>query len=212
MTKEEFRGWYRHHAHCFPGVDSWLGKHPKHERPGDDAPSQEGILSAWAKCLSDVTLADATLATDLLFRGEEEEPKSFDSHPRAVRRIAKRFSAKRTEDQRYRHYHDGEETYRCLDCQDSGIVTVVHSRSIAAARDGQLRHVKLNPDGRTGLYSAGVACGCERGIRRLKFLEVQYEPQRFVLWQTDDDALWQDVMAFVRPDPNKYLDPQFQAF
>jgi len=157
MTRDEFNDWFLYHAACFTGIHTWLRKVPGKPREGQ--PGRADVLAAWARALSRTDLDDAKAATDKLFEGAEEPPRSYEKHPAAVAAIARKIRGKRGDDSSGPRYIDGHETFHCTRCQDDGRVFCWHTLSMKAAAD-KLRGAskKLSP-----IYSCVVACDCQRG-------------------------------------------------
>lgn len=153
MTKDEFRDWFRYHCARFTGIRSWLAK----VTTGVDAPSEAEILRGWYGVLRNVELVAAKNASDLMLGGEVEEPRGFDRHPAAIRRAAGLSQAGSGGSRnRTRYDSDGNQTYSCLVCFDSGHVICWHPTSMKAAKGGSLGN-------RFTLYSIAVVCSCSAG-------------------------------------------------
>lgn len=183
MTEAEFRRWFQRHTAAFPGLRSWLAKMPP--TGNDGLAGQSEILQNWATVLRDVDFLDAMAATEALARGDEEEPGAYDRHPSAVRAIARRLAAQRIRSRRPLIV-DGEETYACLRCQDTGLVTIYHPRTLALARRGELTPGRL--------YTAAAACTCEAGRRHAWLM--RYSPDRDILVPRPEPAA-EEVMELL---------------
>lgn len=171
MTESEFKDWFAYHRGSFPSIDGWLAKIDQASRNDPDALRSVNILKSWRRTLGDVSLAAAKKATDAMARGDLDEPKSFDSHPKAIRRASHKEGNRRGTIRALKMI-DGEPTYKCPHCLDSGWVDVFHPKSIAAAgeyfrvRDDsevipRLFHKTKNPDGTVQVYTAAASCNCE---------------------------------------------------
>ena len=138
MDRTEFRQWYLEHRAAFPAIDAWLGRMAK-ASDGVDAVKAVDVLRQWERALQDVTYDEACAATQALLRGDADEPRSFEGHPRAIRRLA--FDARgvqRREAVATRRYVvDGEETYSCPRCCDMGYVRVYRRETVRAWRQGK---------------------------------------------------------------------------
>lgn len=157
MTAEEFRTWLRHHVTTFTGVGSWLASFPTTEGA---QPTQAQVRATWFRVLEQTALDDAKDATDALFRGDEQFPHpGFDCHPATVRRLARGFARFRTPPEQAPSY-GREETFRCLQCRDQGLVLVLHPEVVRAARDDAARWLAVG-----STYSAVVCCTCQRAER-----------------------------------------------
>lgn len=191
MTDPEFREWFAHHIARFTGIGSWLAKFTRD-------PSQDDVRYAWADSLRDIGLDDAKAATDAMHRGDEEYPKSFDDHPRSVRRIAGRFRAERSQERNRRRFIDGEETVSCRECRDTGDLQAWHSLAVKAARKGDLFHPTLNPDARGQPYKTCVRCDCDAGDAPKNAAFQPYDSRRHFLVCGVNDDNWQALMAAVQ--------------
>lgn len=177
MKLIDYEDWEQRHFDAFPQTAEWMAGRR------DVAATR----SAWQRALIDVELTDCRQATEAFLRGEEEPPKTPQDWPRFIRRVALRLAGQRRRDRdRHRHSFDGEETFGCLMCQDTGLVTVWHPKSMQAARDG-----KLAPEGNVPRYSAVVRCGCPEGDKRHLLCPVKYDPSKTPLWHPNhaDDNL-----------------------
>lgn len=158
MTKDEFRVWFSAHCLAFTGLGEWFRGLPR-DSSGMSQATQSGLLGAWYRVLQDVALSDATEATALLFR--ESEQIYFDRHPSTIRRLASQVAADRQRVEGIRRWPNTSqgETYRCLDCQDDGLLTIWDKRAYAAVRSGTFELKTC----RTLVCTA--ACRCARGDR-----------------------------------------------
>lgn len=204
MIMIDFRSWYAHHTSLFPAVDGWLTKFPDTVRR-EGEPTQQAVLGAWARILSDVDLKFAKQASDLLAKGQEEfHDRSFDCHPRTVRTIAMKLAGTQRRAQAAQQRSlDGEELFDCGFCRDTGIVEVYVPKflewAVEALADvpdpgpGQRlswqRHPLVLKDRPTGLpFSCAIACTCSRGGPKQKGLRgyvfnaerhIPYDPFKF---------------------------------
>lgn len=138
MTPDEFDQWLDHHAGMYPGVKRWLAK-----------PENEGVEAAWERLLSRTSLEAAKRASMELFE-QDEQPRGFGEHPRAVKRLAWELRPK----QQVARKIDGQDTFRCLRCRDSGVVSVVNPATLRAVWRDHESH---------GVRWCAVACDCEAG-------------------------------------------------
>ncbi len=161
MTRTEFDRWFIYHQEHFPGMAAWLGRMEVH--------IQDGHMNVWFKALRNVNPEHAHDASDKMFDDVENDPHSYERHPQAIARIASGLKAATAPPPR--QYVDGEETYKCLLCQDDGRVIVWDNVSTAVA-------------GGKMLYQAAAACTCVAGdyfVERAKTPMVRYNPKRMQL-------------------------------
>jgi len=186
MTDAEFNEWFSYHASCFTGLHSWLRKFPAAtdaQAKQNHQSTQERILQRWFRVLEEVGLADAKKATDRLHSGEEDEPKGFDKHPGAVRRIARKVrpGAQRAGREEGPRIVGGVESVDCVTCQDYGRVWVWHPDDMGRAAAG-----KLEPP----FKPCYVACTCRAGNRYQRTHRL-FDPTRDLpIRRADDDGEW----------------------
>ena len=152
MTDHEFREWVEYHTAAFLGFGAKVAALPL--TPTEGSPSRKQVLQSWLRTLRDVSLAEAKAATDKMAAMPEADlPKGFDRHPAKILQIV-RGSVKSGGWRHYKpHRVDGQETFRCLHCRDTGIVSVWSERSLAAAVAGTLgRHFTVS--------TIAVRCTC----------------------------------------------------
>jgi len=160
MTRDEFNEWFLFHAASYAGIHTWLRKFPAD--PPEGMPGRGDILDAWARALSHTDLEAAKQASERMFAGLENEPRSYEKHPAAVAAIARKLRAGRGAGvPDGPHYVDGVETFHCPLCKDEGRVFVWHAHSMAVVA-GLIAQGKSLGDG-VPLFSAVVACTCRRG-------------------------------------------------
>lgn len=158
MTSREFQQWQSWHGARFPNWAAWL----KNLGRQDSAVKQADVLSAMFEALADVGIDDAKEASKRLACGDEPEIDQFDQHARTVRAVARRLRGGRNQEYYGRiKVIDGEPTYRCPDCTDSGIRVVFHPETIRAARKDPESLVS----GKCVAYRIAVACLCAKGCR-----------------------------------------------
>lgn len=176
MTDREFREWLDYHKAGFTGLGKFLASLPT--VGGDDGPGRTEVLTRWARCLRDTDLADAKAASDLLFSGEEADPKGYDRHPAAVREIARRITKRKPTASHEPRIIDGVETFACLACCDGGARIVWHPATMKAIWE---QTGKVTP------YTCAVRCTCAAGKRYRWMREfdpaVDLEPD---VWRLED--------------------------
>lgn len=168
MTREEFREWLSHHRAAFTGLSAWIAKLPEPGRQREGEPTRADVLAAWYAVLRHCELSDAREATDRMAAGQIEEPRGWDRHKTTIAQEARRLAAERN---RHRstgagtrpRYAEGEPTYRCRECLDSGVIPIWHPVAVTAAcatLDGAERGQLGQP---FTLYEAAARCSCQAG-------------------------------------------------
>lgn len=170
MTRNEFNDWLTYHRAAFTGLSAWISRLPEPEsaRAKEGEPHRAAVLAAWYVALRDCDPADARAATDRMAAGQLEEPKGWDRHKTAIAQEARRLASERS---RHRsagagtrpRRQDGEPTYRCLECHDSGIIPIWHPESVTAAcatLDDAERGCLGQP---FTVYDAAARCTCQAG-------------------------------------------------
>lgn len=200
MIVSEFEKWLNYLTARFPDTAAWLQRLPADSRgPGD--PSHDDVLSSWADLLKDTTLSDARAAVDKIFAGDEDEPRTPQAWARQVRRLA--FAIRRSRPRNRRKIIDGQETYDCPLCQDSGTVVVYTKTTIDNFLHGRLvrgtRMTNETPP-RFGLREGTVPCACAVGGRNwmIKEMGAASYDERFMCQRTvvlaelqyDEIAAW----------------------
>jgi hypothetical protein len=145
MTPEEFQTWFAHHQAAFPGVAAWFKKIPAEIRPD--------TIGLWRLTLQRLELDAALKATDTML-ADSDRPRFYEEHPAAMLLRAKRDKLPATF--KHRIFIDGEETYSCLECKDSGVVICWHSVAIRYFRD----HGTFAG---CGVRTCAKACTCATG-------------------------------------------------
>jgi hypothetical protein len=206
MTYSEFTEWLRHHTAAFIGVATKIQALPTIARDG--MPSRDEFAAAWYRTLRDVSLADARAATDKMAAMPEADlPKGFDRHPAKILQIV-RGAVKSGGWRPYSpHRVDGQETYRCLACRDTGIVSVWSERSLAAAVDGTLGQPWT-------VYTVAVRCTCDSAYGRGWMPDV-YDPKQMLAHAipltTDDEERARMALFVQSRKPANYHD-EFSNF
>lgn len=166
MTNDEFQRWFAHHRTCYPRIDVWLGR-----LKGEY--DSKAVLRNWYKALQDVELEYAIAATDAMFRGDFEEPREWDQHPRAIRKAAHADAAgRRSSVDAEPQYIGGTRVYRCQHCLDLGLRIVWHPKSMQAIRDGTF-------GGSFTVYSCSVRCTCQ-AANKYRWLRHEFDEQKMV--------------------------------
>lgn len=146
MTATEITDWINYHCAAFPGLRKWL--HDNSE-----------TLEHWQRALSASDLTAAKQVTDKMLSGELECPKGWSEHVRVVRQNARAFQFQATAVHRPT-MHDGEPTYNCATCCDSGLVPIVEPASVRAVQEWVTRgEGELRPPVRI----THAVCDCRNG-------------------------------------------------
>lgn len=201
MTPEEFTEWFAYHTARFTGIRQWLDKSTK----GAGSPSVAEIQRGWYGTMRNLDLDNAKAASDRMHAGDIEEPKGYDRHPAAIRRACAGLRKIGVIEPRYDP--DGNETFACLTCMDTGMVFIWHPKTVMqVARDGF---------GTEPLYSCAVACTCKSGDAKAGRGAPRYDGQRYcklpvggVNWQENQDALMQWIATHHPTRPANY-EPAF---
>lgn len=170
MTRDEFKQWFRYHAAGSTGTYRHFLTYPS-ESSGV-APTRRDILEHWYSRLAAIDIDDAKDASQRMFDGEAEAPH-FDAIPGVIRALAlKRKRLRSVGDNASTLSRDP--TYRCYRCQDTGVVPIIHPRSLkrllAVWPDGPPDRFQYAdvcaPAGVPIVYTAGRDCACQRGEKR----------------------------------------------
>lgn len=160
MTDSEFGRWLMTHKQAFPGVGDWLRKNPD-------------TVRHWQAAMADVDLDAAEQATAEMLRGDIDSPRGYSDHVRAVRQRAKEIRFADREERRPTRI-DGQDTYSCHLCRDSGYVLVLD-----AGQGGQqllewARGDRSQP--RPAAKTSLVACTCPTGDAQQQQLRNRRKP------------------------------------
>ena len=140
MNQDEYQEWRRYHAKAYPGLIAWLDRN-------------DGQDVLWQRLLANTPYEAAKAATDQMF-SMDEQPRGYSEHPRIIRRLAYEVAPRR--DTRMPTYIDGQATFACGRCQDSGFVSVLTPETLKRVwRD----------DANKALRYCTIACDCDEGNR-----------------------------------------------
>ena len=114
-----------------PEVKTWLNK------------QDSGILESWWKALKRCDVDAAKKAIELMIAGEAEMPKNWMLFPAAIRTAIANWAPYETKSPAAR-----EDRLRCRMCRDTGLVVIVHPKSIFDFEQGrfELIRAKLQAD------------------------------------------------------------------
>jgi len=156
MTTDEFKKFISTHKARFPRFEPWLC-----ERLDDRAVAE--YLDSFRLTLQHVGYGDALAASQEIFEGPG---LPFGEHPAELRRIADRIAGDRRPRDRWA---DGQPSYRCLRCEDTGAVEVWSREAVEAMRMlGSLDEVRYK--------TACVRCTC--GVAGLGWLKATFDERR----------------------------------
>lgn len=166
MTDSEFFQWWDDYNASFLSFGRWLA-----DRHGPvEGEASKRILKKWRSSLRHTELQDALAATAQLVEAATRYP-DYGSHPYEVRRIAETLRRRR-EQPPPRRLAEGEPTYVCQLCEDTGVVESVWSEiSKEAAREGRLGE-------RFTDYTCAKACTCSAGDRQERAGMQRFDVQR----------------------------------
>lgn len=149
MTDHEFTTWMKFASARFPGVARHMTHDGERLLTADEAQLRR---EAWMGIFNRVTLDQARDATELVFSGRIDKPTAWADLP-AI--IAEHAALENADDARKRAtWVDGERTYKCPLCLDTGRVTIWHPFSVRR----MLKGAKLF-DSQT-IYECSVRCSC----------------------------------------------------
>ena len=152
MNNAKFQLWWDHACVVIPSLADWAAKIRKHPDKNFDK-----IIGFWGDRLSRINLTAAKDAIEKL--AQDDMPKynrDFDSIPFRI----KSMLAEPATMSPGRQFTDGEETVKCLICNDEGFVTIWHQETIDAMRKGEFD--KVCP------YTCAVRCTCDAGHSKSK--------------------------------------------
>ncbi len=174
MTNDEFSKWLAYFDACFPSYAE------KRNRLTDKSTT----LVAWYKLFAGVSLRHAMVATDAALK--EEIPgitnmTPWDKYPQFIRAKARQVASQAAGSAAGPSFRkrgpDGEITYACLKCSDTGWREVVSAKSLQDARN-------FEPWMESGVvWPALAACDCEAGAKfaSWKFKVANYKDLRHAI-------------------------------
>jgi hypothetical protein len=153
MEKPEFNEWLQKHQKAYPALADWFSA----------LPDQKGTLSIWFDAMRWLEKAHADEATMRMIRGVEPLVKFTNWHdtPRFVADHAEAIKRESRPRKRFTLPHvDGEPTFACGECCDSGIVDVFHGADVKA-----VMKQRFNGD---LLHRSARACTCDAANKRYR--------------------------------------------
>lgn len=213
MDLEDFDFWFRRHKQVLPAVEHWFA-----------SMGQEGqieVMRAWNGAMSDLTLDEATAATDAIVRGDAECRFPSDT-PKACRLNA--LSARQT--RRKTEFDSGATLRFCALCGGSGMVTVWHPlvvRSVMKKDNGRYRHpfsgkqmIVRDSEGAIKGVTAASPCKCTMGERfKERFpptnivVPVKSREREDIRGLTLEDIIELDIAGSVFPIENPVVEWEF---
>lgn len=168
MNRDEFDQFFKDHTARYPGFHTWMQT---------KVPDQEGTYARWVEVMRFAELEDAKTASAKMYESQDE-PRGYEKHWPQLAAMARKIRTARSFHERERsRMVDDQETYRCLQCRDVGVLWVWSPASVNFA---SRKHE--NPSypagaakdlGETGsLYQCVVACNCAAGKDRQRCLGV----------------------------------------
>lgn len=151
MNDAEFLHWTKHLILKLPEVGAWLHKQPKDE--------QQERLKDWRETLRPADEKGARAALDALYNEEIPMPRAFNRVPIKVRAFAMDSLPAVKDDEPIWDPVTKQWLYKCLECDDIGMVTVCRVETQVMMRD--------QPDDVTpkNFATCMVACNCAKGQR-----------------------------------------------
>jgi hypothetical protein len=140
MTRTEFEEWIEYHCQAFPTFR-------------EDFSSGTRNISQWYGTLRRVSLKCAKQATMEMLG---DPPKFLNDHPSVVKKWAKAHNGIEGEQRPKPKVIDGQVTFTCDKCQDTGHISVFLPESMRAMRDGRFGWLEAHLLG-------AAACSCEWG-------------------------------------------------
>ncbi len=110
MTRDEVDKWIEEHNACYPNYKKWLARQP----------NLPAIMDQISSMFRDITLEKAIQSSREMSRAPNQ-PKSPADYARLVRARAVLFMTEADRVKRQANYVDGQETFQCQYCHDSGV-------------------------------------------------------------------------------------------
>lgn len=192
MTGSEYQQFLTQFQSQFPETATWLASQP------------DNTHRVWSEAFRDVDQRSAMRALDAVFRGDASEPRYFSGWPALIRKLA-RSSTYSAIDPDTRDYGaprmvDGEWTYECLECRDTGSVICWHPQTMLALSKAMYDGAETDfwkP--RPAKYTCAIRCVCNLGSRRYPWMQHVYDPSRWVKCSSvTDEESRSRVVEFIR--------------
>jgi hypothetical protein len=155
MDRDEFNGWLQKQQKAYPALADWFATLPDHK----------GTLQIWFDALKLVSKEHAEEATMRMIRGVEPLVRYTNWHdtPRFVSEHAECLKRESRPRKQWDLPESREvDTFRCVDCRDTGLIDVFHGRDVVAIRRGTFN--------RKFVHRSARACVCGIGKSRYEGL------------------------------------------
>jgi hypothetical protein len=184
MTDDDFAQWTAHLRIKFPEVGAWMSKQPK--------PEQQSRLQDWRDTLKYTTIDLAKAGLDAIYNDDLAMPRAFNRLPIVVRGYAMdNGPQRRDESEPVWNPETKQYSFKCLVCDDIGMITVCRADTQVMARDYPEKLTRKN------FATCAVACNCDKGkrySRRRKNAMAQYN-DRTMCRITSDALTAEDKIA-----------------
>lgn len=152
MDNNEFTQWTAHLRLKLPEVGAWIAKQPPRE--------QQDRLADWRDTLKYTALNLAKDGIDAIYNEDVKMPRAFNRLPIVVRGYAMDNGPQQRDDSEPIWDPVAKQwLFKCLECDDIGMITVCRVETQVKARD---EPDKLNA---ANFATCAVACSCEKGNR-----------------------------------------------
>jgi hypothetical protein len=187
MDNNEFEQWTAHLRIKLPEVSAWIAKQP--------AAEQQERLQDWRDTLRYTDLDAAKAGLDAIYTEELKMPRAFNRVPVVVRGYALDSGPQRRDESEPVFNHETKQwSFKCLVCDDTGMITVCRVETQLMARDTPEKLTAKN------FAACAVACNCEKGKRlshRRKHPMPQYN-ERSMCRITSDAVTAEDKIEVLR--------------
>lgn len=150
MTDSEYHAWEKYHFAALPSVGAWITARP------DTRPH-------WLRALASLDLEDAKAATDAMLADTSGEyERVFDNTPQVIRKLATGFAKRRRAAASFDKLvtDEGQLSYRCTACYDTGWVTVLTEPGVMFVRSWGDHEPPSKWIAMLNAYSNCVRCNC----------------------------------------------------
>lgn len=151
MERNEFNDWLQKHQKAYPALADWFAS----------LADTKGTLQIWFDAMKFVQKAHADEATMRMMRGVEPMVRYTNWHdtPRFVSEHAECLKRESKPRKKWSFPEaNGEDTFACLKCRDTGVVEVFHGAHVKQALKGVMP--------RSCFHKAARACDCGTAKKR----------------------------------------------